>query len=377
MCPGRQGGSDYRSIWLKTRHRVASSYRESGRKAENFKPMIKQFNISHFGPLSQVTATGLGAINLIVGGNSCGKTFLLKALYAACRAQEETGRGDDPRDFTEVLSDKLYWTFQVEKLGELVAKGAQGRLQVNVSQKDNGSLVFGFGPDTTKKVNLIHNNLSTREANSVFLPPKEVLGLSKVILKTALQDKAFGFDATYVDLVLALQAPSGKGRTRDAFQRSKNKLESMFQGRMEYDSSKDSWVYKKGNSKFSVNATAEGIKKIAILDTLLSNRYISPDSIIFIDEPESALHPSAISQLMEIVEILAGQGVQFFMATHSYFVIKKLFNIALKSNVDIPVLMPDGNGMWTQSNLKDGMPNNPIIEESIRLFDEEMEISLS
>lgn len=339
--------------------------------------MIKQFSFSNFGPLNQVTSNVLGSINLIIGGNSAGKTFLLKALYAACRSQEETGRGNDPRDFTEVLSDKLYWTFQVEKLGELVSKGAHGRLQVNISQKDNGSLVFGMGPDTSKKITLIHNNLSSREANSIFLPPKEVLGLSKVILKSALQDKAFGFDATYVDLVVALQAPVRRGRPRDAFQQSKNKLENMFQGRMEYDSSKDSWIYKKGNSKFSVNITAEGIKKIAILDTLLSNRYISPDSIIFIDEPESALHPSAISQLMEIVEILAGQGVQFFMATHSYFVVKKLFNLALKGNVKIPVLMPDVNGVWTQSDLKDGMPKNPIIEESVRLFDEEMEISLS
>ncbi|WEL53974.1 AAA family ATPase [Pseudomonas kermanshahensis] len=339
--------------------------------------MIKEFNFSNFGPLNQVGSNDLGSINLVIGSNSAGKTFLLKGLYAACRAQEETGRGNDPRDFAEVLSDKLYWTFQVDKLGDLVSKGAQGRLQVNLSQQDNGSLVFGMGPDTAKKIALLHNNLSGRVANSVFLPPKEVLSLSKVILKSALQDKAFGFDATYVDLVLALQAPIGRGRTRDAFKQSKNKLESMFQGRMEYDSLKDSWTYKKGNSKFSVNITAEGIKKISILDTLLSNRYISPDSIIFIDEPESALHPTAISQLMEIVEILAEQGVQFFMATHSYFVVKKLFNVALKGGLKIPVLMPDANGVWTQSDLKDGMPKNPIIEESVRLFDEELEISLS
>lgn len=339
--------------------------------------MIKEFRISHFGPLLDVASGPLGSINVVIGGNSAGKTFLLKALYAACRAQEETGRGNDPREFSDVLSDKLYWTFQTDKLGDLVSKGAHGRLQVNVIQQDNSSLVFGMGPDTSKKITVFHNNLPSRSANSVFLPPKEVLGLSKVIIKSALQDKTFGFDATYVDLALALQAPAGRGRAREAFQQSRQRLESMFQGRMEYDIGKDAWIYKKGNSKFSVNATAEGIKKIAILDTLLSNRYISPESIIFIDEPESALHPSAISQLMEIVEILADQGVQFFLATHSYFVVKKLFNLALKKNAHIPVLMPDAEGVWRQSDLKDGMPKNPIIEESVKLFDEELEISLS
>ena len=337
--------------------------------------MIKQFSVSHFGPLNQVTSSSLGPINLIIGGNSAGKTFLLKVLYATCRAQEETGRGNDPRDFTEVLSDKLYWTFQVERLGELVTKGSLHRLQVEISQQDGGSLLFSLGPDTSRKATLIKNTLSAREANSVFLPPKEVLGLSKVILKSALQDKAFGFDATYVDLVLALQTQAGRGRPRDAFKQSKNMLKNMFQGRMEYDPAKEIWVYKKGNSRFSINITAEGIKKIAILDTLLSNRYISPESVIFIDEPESALHPCAISQLMDIVEILAAQGVQFFMATHSWFVVKKLYNVALRSSFNIPVLMPDANGVWTQSDLNEGMPKNPIIEESIRLFDEEMEIS--
>lgn len=337
--------------------------------------MIKQFSIENFGPLNKVQAKSLGLINLIVGGNSAGKTFLLKALYAACRSQEETGRGDDPRDFTEVLSEKLYWTFQVERLGELVAKGSQNRLQASITLSDNSSLVFGLGPDTTKKATIIHNNLSERSANSVFLPPKEVLSLSKVILKSALQDRAFGFDSTYVDLVLALQTPTGRGRPRETFQQSKNKIETMFQGKIEYDSAKESWTYKKGNSKFSINITAEGIKKIAILDTLLSNRYISPQSIIFIDEPESALHPSAISQLMEIVEILSEEGVQFFMATHSYFVVKKLYNLTLKKNICIPVLMHESEGIWSQSDLKDGLPKNPIIEESIRLFDEEMEIS--
>lgn len=31
------------------------------------------------------------------------------------------------------------------------------------------------------------------------------------------------------------------------------------------------WYYKKGNQKFSIGATSEGVKKIAILDRLLAN----------------------------------------------------------------------------------------------------------
>ncbi len=65
---------------------------------------------------------------------------------------------------------------------------------------------------------------------------------------------------------------------------SRQKLEAFFQNKIEFDSLNDKWVYKQGNSRFSVNTTAEGIKKITILDILLGNRFLSPQSIIFIDE---------------------------------------------------------------------------------------------
>lgn len=102
----------------------------------------------------------------------------------------------------------------------------------------------------------------------------------------------------------------------------------MFSGKVEFDTKTKSWVYKKGNSKFSMMTTAEGVKKVAILDTLLGNRYLDKDSIVFIDEPESALHPTAIVEFLDIIRVLAQAGIQFFLATHSYYVIKKLVLIA-------------------------------------------------
>ncbi|NTU50230.1 MAG: AAA family ATPase [Desulfobulbaceae bacterium] len=337
--------------------------------------MIKSFEINNFGPLSSLQAEGLGKLNLVIGANSSGKTFLLKALYAMIRSQEEYGRGEDPRDFSEVLGDKLYWTFQADKLGDLVQKGVGNRLAVSVTMQNNCSLAFEFGQDTSRKVVPLHNNLPLREANSIFLPPKEVLTLAQIILKSGLQDKAFGFDATYVDLVLALQNPTQRGRNFDAFARSRQQLERMFQGKIEYIPDAGKWVYKKGNSRFSLNTTAEGIKKIAILDMLLGNRFLTPESVVFIDEPESALHPSAISQLLDIICQLSEAGIQFLIASHSYFVVKKLYLIALSQNMHLPVLIADQDGGWHQEDLLNGIPDNEIINESIRLFDQELEVS--
>lgn len=334
---------------------------------------IKSFNLQNFGPLASIQGSNLGKINLIIGANSTGKTFLLKALYSVMRSLEECNRGDDRRTFDEVLSDKLYWTFQADKLGDLVTKGANNRLQCQVSMQDSSKVDFEFGQDTTKKIVVAESERHYRKDNSVFLPPKEVLSLSKVILKSGLQDRVFGFDATYVDLVLALQSPLQRGRNYDNFSNSRQKLEGMFSGRIEFDQSNDKWIYKQGNSKFSINTTAEGIKKIGIFDTLLGNRYLTPESVIFIDEPESALHPTAISQLLDIILALADNGIQFFIATHSYFVIKKLYILARGNKLSLPVFIANQDNQWQQADLFDGMPENEIINESIRLYEAELD----
>lgn len=334
--------------------------------------MIEQFAIHNSGPIRQVEGRQLGKLNLFIGKNGCGKTWLLKMLYAVMRSQEEFGRGQDNRDFSEVLSDKLYWTFQSQHLGDLVRRGKGNRLEVSAHMDDGGELQFGFGPDTSKQVKPAHNSLPARQDNSVFLPPKEVLSLWHVILKSAVQNREFGYDATYADLVLALQNPPQAGLNYDSFAKSRKQLETMFQGRVLFEDQQ--WLYRQGNSKFSIHSTAEGIKKIAILDTLLGNRFLAPGSVIFIDEPESALHPTAIVQLLDILHMLAEQGMQIFMATHSYYVVKKMLLIAQLNQLPVPCFMADEDGGWSQSCLmQDGLPDNDIINESVRLFEQEFE----
>ena len=165
-----------------------------------------------------------------------------------------------------------------------------------------------------------------------------------------------------------------KKNVKNVFQNCQKQLDKMIGGKIEYDTEVNRWQFKQGNQKFSVGVMAEGIKKIAILDTLLGNGYLNENSIIFIDEPESNLHPQAISQLLDIIAMLAKHGIQFFLASHSYFVVKKLFLIAQEQKISIPVLSYQ-NDEWVQSNLLDEMPDNPIIDESIKLYEEEVDLA--
>ena len=341
--------------------------------------MLNQIELTSFGPLARVKWDNLGPINLIIGGNGAGKTFLMKACYCAMRTLEAYKRGDDRRTAAEILAEKLRWTFEPDKIGDLVSKGkdVEGSLvsRIRLDEKD---FRYSFGKDTTKQIQSLENHVPPRASNSIFLPAKEVLSLHRVILRSRDQDQLFGFDDTYLDLARALGEAPTRGKNHKAFAMARQTLEDMLGGKVDQDKETGRWHFrqKQGNQRFSIGVTSEGIKKIAILDRLLGNRYLDQSSIVFIDEPEAALHPSAISRFMDIIAVLADFGIQFFLASHSYFIVNKLYLIAQKQQMSIPVALGNKKNEWTYTDLRQGMPDNSIINESIDLYKQEVELTL-
>ena len=337
--------------------------------------MLQAVELVNFGLLEKINWDSLGAINLITGNNGSGKTFILKALYSSVKALEGYQRGDDNKTLAELLSDKLYWTFQVDKIGDLVRKGQDEPLRCRITMKDK-FLQYHFTKNPEKQIRSLENYIDPRiDYDSIFLPAKEILSLHKIILKSRDNDKLFGFDDTYVDLARAIQLPS-QIKTSNTASAVRKKLDELLGGRVEYDNKSAQWRFGKGGQKFPIGVTAEGIKKLALLDTLLGNKYLKKGSIVFIDEPESALHPEAISVFLDCIADLAfNEGIQFFMATHSYFVIKKMYLIAQEAKRSIPILACEKEGdkmAWLADDLFNGMPENAIVNEVIRLYEEEL-----
>jgi AAA15 family ATPase/GTPase len=339
--------------------------------------MINSIKLSNFGPIETLDWNDLGKINLIIGENATGKTFLLKVLYVLIRSSEEYRRGDDPRKFEEVLANKIYWTFQVKKFSALIKKkkGNGDRLKTSITT-DYGNCEFSFGEKTTNTITNCEQNFQKRDFNSIFIPAKEVLSILNIIRNSREQMIFFGFDDTYYDLAKALSVIPQRGKNYKEFTDARKDLETITHGTLDFDEKSGEWSFKIDRYAFPINLVSEGVKKISILDTLLGNRYLSPKSILFIDEPEAALHPKALNSFLEIISSLTKKGIQVFIASHSYFVIKKLFLIAMRDKMSIPVLSLSENKI-DLNDLKDGMPENPIIQESIRLYKEEVELSLN
>jgi hypothetical protein len=212
--------------------------------------MINKIELKRFGPLHELEWPDLGRINLVIGGNGSGKTFLLKAAYTALRTLEDYKRGDDRRSVSDILAEKLYWTFQPEKIGDLVSKGADASLSYLMTM-DGKDFSYEFGKDTSKQISALENNVGSRPSNSVFLPAKEVLSLHHIILKSREQDKVFGFDDTYLDLARALSRPTSQGRNVSEFAQARSNLEVILGGVIAYDELGLRWFFKKREASLS------------------------------------------------------------------------------------------------------------------------------
>ncbi|MCD7955520.1 MAG: ATP-binding protein [Lachnospiraceae bacterium] len=330
--------------------------------------------MKNYGILGDFQCDQFSNINLIIGENGTGKTYLLKSLYSMIRSLEEYKRGDNIKPFIDVLSEKLRWTFQVDKLGDMVTRSASESLKFDL-KLGNVMANYQLSQSASNKVGSAIYPDTGKNGNSVYIPAKEVLSLFSIILKSREIDQVFGFDDTYYDLAKALRIAPSRGKNYSAFANSRKIVSDVINGKVDYDESSGKWYYKnKKNQKFSIGATSEGVKKIAIMDRLLANGYLDHDSVIFIDEIEAALHPDAVCQYLDMIDRIAREmDIQFFITSHSYFVIKKLFLVAYKRADYVMCISLDRDRKMQICDLHDGMPNNSIIDASIRLYEEEIE----
>lgn len=321
-------------------------------------------------------------INVVIGENDTGKTYLLKLLYCLARSVEEHAKraqAGPAISWAEVLSDKLLWTFQPEgwELGKLVRKGESG-LKVQ-GTLDQTKLHFGFGRGTTKQIKDVSQvDTSAISSNALFISPKEVLTAFNAIAATREQLQIPGFDDTYLDLIKALRLPTTRGAIQQDLRSALDTLVELTGGG-EIRREKQAFVFKRGNERYAMPEVAEGIKKIGILNILIRNRLLSKHSILFVDEPETNLHPKAIIALVNMLFHIARAGIQVYLATHSYFVLKQLELMARRYGEPIALcsLSRTRHGAEAQfHDLRKGMPPNPIVDVSVGLYEEEVRLDI-
>lgn len=342
--------------------------------------LFDELSAADFGPFEEFSWGDLGRINVLIGRNDTGKSTLLKLGYTLARSvQDYTRRMESDRPtWSEVLAEKLMWTFQPgsARLGDLVRKRSYSArigatlcnagYSARLLQSDARSLVAAS--DGGPQPNL----------RALFIPPKEILTSVDAITSLHEQEKRFGFDDTYYDLAIALRGDVKREALPDSLVRVLDSLRSLFSGEIVRENG--NFMFHRGDDRFWMSQVAEGIKKIGLFARLIQNGELRRNTVLFIDEPETNLHPAAARALVRMLHDVSLAGVQIFLATHSYFILKQVELVSRQHKTDVRLCALTnrlGHVSGTFHDLAEGMPSNEIVEEALAMGDEDVDLALA
>ena len=77
-------------------------------------------------------------------------------------------------------------------------------------------------------------------------------------------------------------------------------------------------MLKKDGRKIVFSLEAEGLRKLGLIWKLIRNGLLEKGTILLWDEPEANLNPELYPLVAEILLELQKNGIQIFVATHSY-----------------------------------------------------------
>jgi energy-coupling factor transporter ATP-binding protein EcfA2 len=262
-------------------------------------------------------------VNVFIGGNGSGKTTLMKVMYAACE-EKETDLNIEP---INKYLPKYFATpaFVGESVIEI--KYTDGTTIRWLSKKPkidkreaspdalSNTLVLSDRMVFTDSVTVTVKRATV--PNAVYIPEKDILEHSKGLLPFV-QKKDTGFSDIYKNVLIAAQDVPTKEQT--ASQKSiGQKLTEVIDGHVEWVPGDGTFYMVKTDGKripFSIEAS--GFKKLGFLGLLVTSGQLDPGSVLFWDEPENSLNPELVPTLVDILLELSRNGVQIFIATHSY-----------------------------------------------------------
>ena len=255
-------------------------------------------------------------LNVLVGANGTGKTHLMKVVYAAC----------DVSKTKTAIGEKLIRLFMPSgrAIGRLVKRHkASSRCIVEVHRAGHKLRVSFSSRGTVADSADVTGARNWVEApvESVYIPVKEMLANAPGF-RSLYSQREIHFEEEYADILDRPHQPSLKGPTDTDRKQLLSILQKTIEGKVTRRNEEFFLRNRQGNLEFSL--LAEGMRKLGLLWLLIQNGALLKGSVLFWDEPETNLNPKLFRPLMEILLKLQRTGVQIFLATHSYVILKEL-----------------------------------------------------
>lgn len=315
---------------------------------------IKQLQLKNFTAFADLSIEFSPGINIVIGENGTGKTQLLKAIFALC------GPETHGESASEQLARKLCRLYLplIDQVGELRRAGDRTEAMLRASDALDRGITVKFAGNATKVKVSADDRLDL--APAVFIPTKEVLSLVRGLTSHRPHQPTIEriFDDAYLDLANRLRTEDDgslqkKTQNNPRFFNIVPKLTNLIgghyllkdggfcfqagtyedhQGQSTTDEELAPQAFKDSKLRFvrraaplmSSSMTAEGFRKIGVLQRLLSNGSLNPGASgpLLWDEPESNLNPKLMKDLVQALLELARNGQQVILATHDYVLLK-------------------------------------------------------
>lgn len=334
--------------------------------------MITKFKATNFTVFSDIEIPFSPGINIFIGKNGTGKTHLLKAVYSA------TAQIDKKVDRT--FDQKLSGVFLPNTIGRLVHR-SKGRHsgKIIVYRRDEGdtkdrSISCEI---TTLNKAIVKSQMwyTDKGIESVFIPVKDMLANAPGFRSLYVQKK-LTFEEVYCDIIDKAFIPIARGKVAER-ETLLTILKTAMSGRVVEKN--ETFYLKNTAGELEFSLLAEGYRKLGLLYRLIQNETLTRGSMLFWDEPEANLNPQLSQVVVRIIIELQRMGVQVFISTHDYVLLKEFENAATEEDdIEYHVLFEkDGAICHNSTNKLSELSPNSIDDTFARLLDLEISRDLA
>ena len=294
--------------------------------------MLSKIKFERFTAFEQLEVEFSPGINIFIGENGTGKTHLMKVAYAACDITKSKA------SFSEKINNIFLPSGR--QIGRLVKRSTgskTGAVRISRIMPDNNEITLGLHlsnhstePDS-KHVKGHRKSWFEKRIETAYIPVKDMMANAPGFL--SLYDaREIHFEEIYVDILRKAYMPVLKGPPDKQRRKIIEKLQMTMDGKVIVKRDEFFLRNKHGNLEFTL--LAEGYRKMGLLWVLIQNGTLLKGSVLFWDEPETNLNPKLIGTIVEILLELQRFGVQIFLSTHNYEVLKE-FDLQIKKTDNV------------------------------------------
>lgn len=284
-------------------------------------------------------------INIVIGENGLGKTNLLKAIYTSIELKS-----------TNYKNMERFFSVNTSFLDFIKNEAQTSSIDVrDFYNNSKNKWMDSTGAELREIVFSI--NGPEEEQNAVYIPVTEMLSHAKGLVAFN-QKYDLPFDQTQIDILINAELP--EIRELPEWQNELLlEIAKQINGTVEYIN--DTFYVRKNDGRMvEFSLEAEGFRKLGLLWKLIKNgRFCEKNPILLWDEPEANINPELLPVLVNILLKMADNGIQIFLATHSYNLVKN-FEVLRSDIEDVTFynLYRDGDSVEC-SNSHQGKKSHP------------------